>query len=372
MTLYNAKNERIKRKYFEWEKEANGKSPQTIDNISAALYLFDKSTHFKDFSTLNKDTIIAFKKELMKKENRKTNKPVSKTFLLHTMKHLGDFFKWLSGQNGYKRSIHMSDIAYFKLSDKDVQIANSPSSKKVPTVNQVEYVVKMMPAETEIQKRDRALIAFLIMTGARVSAIASLKIKHVFLEDGYVEQDPNEVKTKFSKKITTYFLPLGNLFVDIFVDWVNFLKNEKHFDYDCPLFPKTKLELDENNQFICERLDKDHWRSTGPIRKIVETAFELAGFPRYTPHVFRNTITQLSYKLCKTPEQLKALSQNLGHNNILTTLTSYGDISVYNQGEIIKNLGKQEEDRPITRKELQELLTGKTIGLIERVNSEKV
>lgn len=110
---------------------------------------------------------------------------------------------------------------------------------------------------------------------------------------------------------------------------------------------------------MCEHLDIEHWQSTTPIREIVEMAFESAGFSRYTPHAFRNTLTQLSYDLCKTPEHFKAWSQNLGHNSPLTTLTSYGKIPVGNQGKIIKNLGKSEEDRPVTRKELKELLLQK-------------
>lgn len=51
----------------------------------------------------------------------------------------------------------------------------------------------------------------------------------------------------------------------------------------------------------------------------------------------------------------KALSQNLGHNSPLTTLTSYGEIPICNQGEIIKNLVKNDDDRPATQKELQEI-----------------
>ncbi|OGT07182.1 MAG: hypothetical protein A2103_02190, partial [Gammaproteobacteria bacterium GWF2_41_13] len=355
--LFNAGNERIKREYFEWEKEANGKSQKTIDNIRAALYLFEEITNFQDFKNFKKEFAIDFKKELMKKKNKKTNKLVSKTYLLHTTRYLMDFFKWVSCQAGYKSKIHLPDIAYFNLSDKDKQIANSPSDKQYPTLEQIECVIKKMPAETEIQKRDRALIAFLILTGARVNAVASLKMKHVFLEEGYVVQDPNDVKTKSSKKITTYFFPVGDLFRDIFVDWVNFLKNEKHVDYDSPLFPKTHLELDENNQFICEHLDGGHWQSTTPIREIVETAFESAGFFRYTPHAFRNTLTQLLYELCKTPEHLKAWSQNFGHSSPMTTVTSYGKIPLDNQGKIIKSLGTYEDDKPITKKELKELLS---------------
>ena len=67
----------------------------------------------------------------------------------------------------------------------------------------------MMPACTAIQKRDRALIAFTLLIGARDSAIASLKL--VNLAGGYVEQDAREVQTKFSKTFTIFFFPAGRL-----------------------------------------------------------------------------------------------------------------------------------------------------------------
>mgnify|MGYP003334517511 FL=1 len=43
-------------------------------------------------------------------------------------------------------------------------------------------------------------------------------------------------------------------------------------------------------------------------------------------------------KIAKKPEQLKALSQNLGHKNLMTTLSNYGYISEADQIEILENL----------------------------------
>jgi integrase len=343
MKQFNAENERVKRKYLEWEREANGKGSKTIDNIRAAIYMFEQSTKFKSFKRFNKDAAIAFKKELRTKKNQRTKDFVSKTYLLHTMRYLLDFFKWLSSQNGYKSKIRLPEIAYFNLLDKDIQIAQSQKSKKFPTVSQIERVIKNMPVDNEIQKRDRALIAFLIITGIRVNAVASIKLKHVFLEEGYIEQDPNEVKTKFGKRITTYFFPVGNYFIEIFVDWVTFLKNEKLFDYEAPLFPRTKLDLDQNDQFKRDCLDITPWQTTTSIRDVVKESFAAAGLRYYNPHSFRDTLVKTAYDLCKTPEEFKAWSQNLGHNSPLTTFTSYGQIESYNQGEIIKRLGKKQK-----------------------------
>ena len=38
---------------------------------------------------------------------------------------------------------------------------------------------------------------------------------------------------------------------------------------------------------------------------------------------------------CRSGEEIKAWSQNLGHENIATTLTSYGKIDPHRQGAVI-------------------------------------
>ena len=63
-----------------------------------------------------------------------------------------------------------------------------------------------MPSATEIERRNRI---HALLTGARDSAIASMKLKHVDLVAGCVHQDARDVKTKFSKTFMTYFFPVG-------------------------------------------------------------------------------------------------------------------------------------------------------------------
>ena len=50
----------------------------------------------------------------------------------------------------------------------------------------------MMSVVTATDKRDRALIAFTLLTGARDSAIASMKIKHIDFTTDTVFQDARE------------------------------------------------------------------------------------------------------------------------------------------------------------------------------------
>ena len=127
------------------------------------------------------------------------------------------------------------------------------------------------------------------------------------------------------------------------VDWVTYLRQEKLWGLDDPLFPATKIVVGESRHFEASGLDRKHWSSAGPIRAIFKDAFAAAGLPYFNPHSFRNTLALLGGQICKSPEQYKAWSQNLGHENVLTTFSSYGDVARQRQAEIIRALGTSEQ-----------------------------
>lgn len=110
-------------------------------------------------------------------------------------------------------------------------------------------MLEAMPNITSVEMRDRALVAFTLLTGARDSAIASLKIKHVDVAEQSLYQDAREVKTKFSKTFTTYFFPVGEEPLKIFTEWVSYLTHELSFGPEDPLFPRTKVKNNPNQQF---------------------------------------------------------------------------------------------------------------------------
>jgi hypothetical protein len=56
----------------------------------------------------------------------------------------------------------------------------------------------------------------------------------------------------------------------------------------------------------------------------------------FNPHSFRNTLVQVAYERKLDAERFKAWSQNLGHENCLTTFSSYGEIPPARQAEIIR------------------------------------
>ena len=145
------------------------------------------------------------------------------------------------------------------------------------------------------------------------------------------------MQTKFSKSFVTTFFPIGDDIRAIVVDWVNYLWHIKLWGLDDPLFPATKVAVGKSLRFEVAGLDRKHWSSAGPIRTVFKEAFALVGLPYFNPHSFRKTLALLGGQRCKAPEEYKAWSQNLGHEHVLTTFCSYGDVSSYRQTEIMRS-----------------------------------
>lgn len=338
MTKHHPENERIKRRYFSWLEEAKGYSEASVDAAAKALSRFEEYTRHRDFNAFHFEQAVAFKRHLAAQTGKRSGEKLSKATLSVTLKQLRAFFFWLADQPGYKSRLRHSDADYFSLSDKDTRIAAAHRERKSPTLEQVRHVIETMPMGTAIERRDRALVAFTLLTGARDSAIASMKLKHVDLKEGCVHQDPREVKTKFSKSIETYFFPVGDGIQEIVADWVLFLREEKMWGNDDPLFPATRIVVGQTRQFEAAGLERAHWSSAGPIRKVFREAFERAGLPYFNPHSIRKTLARLGETICKTPEDFKAWSQNLGHEQVMTTFLSYGSVATDRQGVIIRGL----------------------------------
>ena len=214
MAKHNAANTWIKREYFQYLREAMRREKTSIDAVAKALARFDDANGHKDFRKFHREQAVAFKRKLHVEIAVRTGKLLSRATVNKTLSMLRAVFIWLAGQPSYKLKIVYGDADYFNMPDKDVRIANATRQRPVPTLEQINRVLASMPAGTDIELRNRALVAFAILTGARDGAT------------------------------------------------------------------------------------------------------------------------------CTTPEAFKAWSQNLGHEHVLTTLTSYGTVAPYRQAELIRSLGK--------------------------------
>ncbi len=333
---FHPSNERLKRAYFEYLKEADRKAQSTIDGARKAISRFEDFTGYADFREFNKDHATSFKRQLVTATAVRSGEPLSKATVLSAMNALKAFFKWAALQPGYKSRVRLSDIDYLNLAEKDVRAAKAPRYRDFPTIEQIQTALLALPADTEIQRRDRAIFAFVILTGIRDGALVSLRLKHIDLDRKLVKQDPLEVQTKFSKRIDTFFFRIGDDIETIVVEWVWYLREVKLYGNDHPLFPRTRLVQDENLSWVADGLDPVSWTTAGPVRQIFKDAFTRVGLPCFTPHSFRSTLVHLGER-CSSIEEFKAWSQNLGHESVLTSLASYGRVDSTRQGELIRS-----------------------------------
>ncbi|WP_299772304.1 tyrosine-type recombinase/integrase [uncultured Pseudoteredinibacter sp.] len=308
--------------------------------MAKAISRFESFNKYKDFKAFHFEQAISFKKCLSRQTHHQTDEKLSLATINGACRHLKAFIQWLSQEAGYKSRIKYSDAEYFNLSEKESRTAKAKREKPVASLEQIKHVLKIMPSGNVIEKRDRALIAFTLLTGARDSAIASLCLKHVDVQAGALYQDAREVNTKFSKTFTTYFFPVGDEVRGIVSEWVNYLANDCLFGPSDPLFPKTAMKQGKDYNFEIAGLSREPWSNASAIRKIFRAAFERAGLPHFNPHSFRNTLAALGENLCHSAEEFKAWSQNLGHEGVLTTFYSYGHVQDGRQADIFNQFNE--------------------------------
>lgn len=343
MIEYNPLNERLKKQYEDTLLHENYREGSTADAVWKAINLYEKFTGKKDFTSFDAEQAKGFKRWLVKQQNAK-GELLSLSTVRSTLKQLRNFFSWLAIHPKYIRRVDARAAAYLRLSNNEDRAGRATRELPVPTVEEVRKVLEAMPYETEIEKRDRAIIAFMALTGVRDAALISLKLKDVDRVKEEVWQDPKHVNTKNRKAISTFFMPFDTLWRDITLEWLDYTEQELRFKSDDPLFPKPEIKsCPEKLQFEVTGLSREHWANATTVRQIFRTAFERAGLPYYNPHSFRKMLAIWALEHC-TQMEFKAISQNIGHENAITTYNSYGTLNDYKRRNVIRAIGTGKTD----------------------------
>jgi len=117
------------------------------------------------------------------------------------------FFTWLSdNESGYKiiKQAWIKKLTAKRLSD-------TPKVREAVSLEEV-LVAASQEVHTIFERRTRAAVAFLLLTGVRIGAFVSLPLKLVDVPNRVVIQDPNQgVRTKNRKYIVSYFWDIPEL-----------------------------------------------------------------------------------------------------------------------------------------------------------------
>ena len=339
MPEYNPVNELVKKQYEDALLHGKYRDPKTVRAVWNHINQFEEFTGYMDFKTFSAEQAKSFKMWLEKQKNQK-GELLSISTVRSTLNNVREFFEWLAIHPQYVRKIDGRAVQYLRMSDNANRAARASRERTPPSLEELETTLKAMPHKTDIEKRDRAVFAFTIVTCVRDDALVSLKMGDVDAEQRTVWQNPKHVRTKRRKGILTKFvgqvMPLAEVIV---LEWLRYAQDELKLKTSDPLFPKTLVVPNpESMAFEAQGLSKEHWAGAQPVREIFKAAFKAVSLPYYNPHLFRKTVCKWGLKNL-SPFEFKALSQNIGHEHAMTTYNSYAKIPEDEQLDAIANIG---------------------------------
>ena len=178
-----------------------------VDAIRKAIDRYEDYTGHKDFASFNKDQATAFKKHLAK-QRRSGAASMAGSTVVATTNALKEFFRWLAPQPGYRDASSPTDASSSISPENERRAVREPRLKTFPTLEQIRAAIAADADGNGDRDARPGAAALAILTGARDSALASLRLKHVDLDRKLVLQDPREVRTKRRKRIDTFLFPL--------------------------------------------------------------------------------------------------------------------------------------------------------------------
>ena len=211
MRKHHPANERIKHDYLTYLEQAKGMADASVDQVAASIALFEESTRYKDLRKFHRNQAIAFKEQLQKQTNPKTGRLLAVATVHSRLMAVREFVIWLAGRPGFKSRINYQDAEYFRVSANDERVAKARRSRQVATLEQIRISYDAMPRATIVERRDRAILAGTLVTGARDNALASFSLKHINVERRTVFHDAREVRSKNAKTFTSDFFPVDGL-----------------------------------------------------------------------------------------------------------------------------------------------------------------
>ena len=341
----NPQNERLKRRYFEYRLQSDGVSPKTLRKDEIAMLRFEALDGHASLLDFSKDRAIIFKTHLDALELTAHSRVAE-------LRTIREFYLWVLKDLGPASGIRRIDIDYLKPSKRDIGASRSSSILAFPSIEEATRAFRLMPAGSVNELRNRAIFGLLLMTGIRVGALITLKIKHYHADRRLVYQDPNEVATKGSRAIDTFLVVLDDDVLKAFEDWIAKLVTDHGFGPDDPLFPTLR----PSGGFGGLQLAPIPYSTAQAIQNMIRRTFAHVGLKPYTPHRFRNALVAAAYERGLAIAEMVALSRNLGHSRPMTTLASYGKLPLDEQGRLIREGFGGKSDKPVTRGYIEQIV----------------
>jgi hypothetical protein len=338
MAKRNNDNLRIKRKYLVWLKDARGLSDATVAKAAASISTYEAVPRLaRIFRGFHPERARAFKRHLTRYRTPRTVTSRSLQALINgILRDLTAFLNWLADQPGYKSKIQRADIAYLsrrsEVGDGTPDIVLEAASVAGTSSGSALSNARRHRAGTSRPRAGRVLVPDRVEgNGGHLVCLLVTSILNT-------DSSSSTVGT-WTPSLARASRPRSSRSVDqlerIFREWVQELRDEHFFSSTDPLFPRTKVGSGPDRRFAALGIDRAPWSTASSAARIFKEAFRNAGLPPFSPHRVRDTLAELSREHCRTPEDYKAWSQNMGHEDVMTTFRSYGSVAPGRQVELM-------------------------------------
>jgi integrase len=191
--------------------------------------------------------------------------------------------------------------------------------------------IARLPVNSMTDKRARAAICFLFLSGMRITAFLTLPLACVNIDGRQIEQNPGKgVITKNRKAAVTTLLPIPEL-LQIVKEWDDRVRWELPIDSPWFAYIDHFDHLMPPGKDFQERVNGRRMACIKGMKRLCTQA----DVPYKSPHKLRHGHAVFGIKHARDMRELKAVSQNLMHSSISITDGIYGNL---NNNDMMKSI----------------------------------
>lgn len=258
-------------------------------------------------------------------------KPLTPKYMVKVLSHARAFFKWIRlHEKGYS-GITEAWIETLKVR-RSAGTQSRLQTRSYWNLEDVRKIAALKPANLR-ERRDIAALVFIYLSGMRIGAFVTLPLECVDIKNRKVMQLPEMgVQTKNDKAAVTFLLPIPDL-LKIVESWDAFMRSQTG-SYNW--FPKINPD---GEKLVAGLLYGKYTGRTETFDKGMQNLCKKAGITYKSPHKLRHGHGVYGVKNAKDIAELKAISQNLMHENIGITDGIYGKLGENDLADIISRFG---------------------------------
>jgi site-specific recombinase XerC len=300
--MINRQNWQLTKKYLDYRQHVDQISLPSVDKeITHLRYLLEWSQDKPFSKALN--VRPTFPEYLAKSRLDGRKGQLSPVYIKKILSTVRMFFDWYS--DNVDRNIKQSFIKSLRVK----RISTIPKVRDVVSLDEILAISKAPVLNIE-ERRARASLVFLYLSGMRIGAFVSLPMKLIDLDNRSVMQYPSlGVRTKNSKHSITYLLDIPEL-LSVVRAWCAELA---FLDFDVFYFPL----FSPAGGFSSDPVIGKHRANLA--RRNFKDWLDRVGLPYHSPHKFRHGHVHYGLQRSKDMADFKAVSLNVMHSSVKTT-----------------------------------------------------